>query len=320
MAKKSTEVRFSQNTIIVLAVIAVLAWGWNSGWFEGGAADVTGDMTAEAGEEAATGGTTLQVVPQIEKTKIYASTYDLADYEGEKQKNRVNGTADVIKSGNVLETITTTTSSGAASTVEVNGGDKITMLGDATGYYAAAVEDVTITQTLQPFEVFIKDANTPDTSILDDQRDTLSPQNITLDTNDVSKTHYIKVERPGDDTYYNLCGVAANFDDDQIDPRVKDDSGSYTDGEELGDDHDAIDNLGYDKYWDVDQPLMNFDEVEIPFVVGTADDVDPTGETLSFLVYDCEWNLQNGEIVYTNENAGDSDVGLANIELNITVN
>jgi len=311
MAKKP-EIRLSQNTALVIAAVAILAvFGFSQGWFDASDAEPVETVTPE--------GVPFSVVPAIEKTKIYVSAFDQADFDGETQKNRVAGSADLIKSGNVLETVNTSTSTGVSSTAEFNGADMVTVLADATNYYAHA-EAASITETLQPFEVQIKAAATPDTAILDDKRDELSaPYTITLATNDVSKTHYINVERPGDDAWYQLCGVAADYDDEMIDVRVNVD-GSFVEGNnDLDDAYDALDTAGADFVWDYDMPIMDFDEVEIPFVVGTAKDVNPSAMNLTVTVFDCEENLQNGEIVYTNEDSADADLGLSNIEQVIAI-
>lgn len=312
MAKKGPEIRMSQGAAVAVVAIVVLAIiGVNAGWFGAKEAPVVEPTETPTGVP-------LTVVPAIEKTKIYVSTFDMADYEGEGQKNRVAGTADLIKSGNVLETVNTSTSTGVASTAEFNGGDMVTVLGDATNYYAYS-EAANIEETLQPFEVGIKAAATPTVEILDDKKDNLTSMTITLDTNDVSKTHYVSVERPGDDTWYQLCGIGADYDDEQIDLRVKDKSGSFVEGEnDLDETYDYLDGVGVDFVWEFDEPIKNFDEEEIAFVVGTAKDVDPS-TTLLLYVFDCEHNLQNGEIVYSNEDSADADVGLANVMRNITI-
>lgn len=311
MPKKGPEIRISQTAgvVMVIAILALAAWAGGLFDKEEAPAPLVPEVTP---------GVPLTVVPAIEKTKVYVSTYDMADFEGEGQKNRVAGTVDLIKSGNVLETVNTTTSTGVASTAEFNGGDSVTALGDATNYYAHA-ETATVGETLQPFEIAIKAAATPTVEILDDKRDNLTAMSITLDTNDVSKTHYVSVERPGDDSWYQLCGVGADYDDDQIDVRVKDKTGSFVEGEnDLDEIYDFLDAAGVDFVWAYDEPIKNFDGVEIAFVVGTAKDVDASG-TLLFYVFDCEENLQNGVIVETNEDSADADVGLTNVMRNITI-
>ena len=302
---KQPEVRLSQGAVIgIVAIIALVAVGFNQGWFGGSDAPEEPETTPT--------GVPLTVVPAIEKTKIYVSAFDMADFEGEAQKNRVAGTADLIKSGNVLETMNTSGTTGAASTAEFNGADSVTVLADATNYYAHA-ETAAISETLQPFEVNIKAAATPDVYVEDDSGDAATT--ITLSTNDVSKTHTLVVERPGDDTYYQLCGVAADYDDEAIELRVKDLSGSFVEGSnDLDDVYDALDTAGADFVWEYDEAIMNFDVVEIDFVVGTAKDIDPSGINMTLTVFDCEENLQNGEIVYTSEDSADSDVGLTNVD------
>jgi hypothetical protein len=309
MARKS-EVRMGEGSLVLIVIAVIVAVvGSQAGWFSTADADPAPVTTPT--------GTPLSVVPAIEKTKIYVSGFDMADFDGEGQNNRVAGTADLIKSGTVLETVTTLTTTGAASTSEFNGGDKITALIDASGYYANAVS-ADITETLQPFEAYIKDAATPDVYIEDDSGDLLV--NITLDTNDVSKTHTLVIERPGDDTYYQLCGVAADYDDEKVEVRVKDLSGSYVEGEnDLDDKYDALDAEGFDFVWDYEQEIKNFDAIEIDFVVGTAKDVNPGELNITMTVFDCEWNLQSGELVYENEDASDNDVGITNINETINI-
>lgn len=317
---KQPEVRLSQTAVIaIIAILAVAMFGAFNGWFDK-AAPTTPTGNVVVGDDGKETIVPLSVVPAIEKTKIYVSGYDLADFEGENQKNLVAGTADVIKSGNVLETVTTSASTGVATTAEFNGGDKVIVLATASGYYAND-GTMTVDETLKPIEIAIADAATPDVYVNDDNGNELTSGNITLDTNDVSKTHTIVIERPGDDTFYQFCGIGADFDDDYLDVRVKVGT-SFTEGTsaDLDAAHDALDVAGIDKVWDINMPISNFDSIEIPFVIGTAKDVDPSAKVVSFHVYDCEKNLQSGKIVYTNEDAADADVGLANIVANITIN
>jgi hypothetical protein len=315
MAKtKDPEIRLSQGAFIaIIAVVALLLVGFNQGWFTGNA-----EVPEDSEETETETGVPMTIVPAIEKTKIYVSAYDNADYEDDSQKNRVAGESQIIKSGNVIETLNTSASTGVASTAEFNGGDEITFVADAPNYYAN-YKVAKITETLQPFEVMIQESAVPDVYTEDDSGDTVST--ITLDQNDVSKTHTLVIERPGDTTSYQLCGIAADFDDDQIEIRVKDKTGSFVEGDKnLDDKYDNLDTNGADMVWEYDEPIMDFDSVTIDFVVGTAKDVDPSATNLTLTVFDCENNLQNGKVVYTSEDSADADVGLANIEEVIAIN
>jgi hypothetical protein len=310
---KKPEVRMSEGTaaFLVIAVLAVVI-GSFTGWF--GIADNAAPTMPTDDEDKPVA---LQLVPAIEKTKVYASTFDAADFEGEQQQNRVAGTMTLIKSGVAIDTVTTLTTGAAASTAEFNGGDKIIALGDASGYYASATDAITVKETLQPFDVMIKAAGTPTVYIEDENGNTANT--TTLAANEVSKRFSLVVERPGDDTYYQMCGIAADYDDEVIEPRVKI-GGSYEVGmTNLDNEFDALDTLGYDAVWELDQPIKNFDELTIDFIVGTEKDVDPSAEALTFVVFDCEENLQNGKIVYTSEDSSDADVGLANIATAFTI-
>lgn len=316
MAKKP-EIRMSESTgaFLVILVIAVVVGAFTN-WYGFADGDQTPTVPTDGASDAPAA--PLQLIPAIEKTKVYVSTYDLADFEGEGQKNRVAGTAELIKSGVSIDEVTTLTTGAAASTAEFNGGDRVLALGTASGYYAMATERVEIDETLKPIEVFIQAAGTPTVSVEDDNGDAASA--ITLAANEVSKRHSILIERPGDDTAYQFCGVAADFDDEQVDPRLKV-SGSYEEGlMNLDDDFDYLDGQGFDAVWTYDQPIANFDEVQIDFLIGTENDVDPSGTNVTFSVFDCEDNLQSGEIVYTNEASDDSDLGLANINAVVTIN
>lgn len=312
---KKPEVRMSEGVaaFLVIAVIGVLVGAFTNWYGLGAAKEVPTTPTVTQTQT-----TPLQLIPAIEKTKVYVSTYDQADFDGEKQKNRVAGTGELIKSGVSIDTVTTVTTGAAASTAEFNGGDKVILMGTASGYYAHATAKTEISETLQPLEVFIKAAHAPSVSIQDSNGDTATA--ITLAANEVSKTHTLVIERPGDDTFYQFCGIAANYNDDQIEPRVKV-AGSYETGEKvLADDYDALDTLGYDVVWAFDNPIKNFDELNVDFLVGTGKDINPSGDVLSFVIFDCEENVQNGEIAYTSEDSADVDMGLANIVANITIN
>jgi hypothetical protein len=280
---KKPEVRMSEGTaaIMVLALVAVVI-GSFTGWY-GLADDAAAPAPAPAAPAVGGGAapaptpTPLQLIPAIEKTKLYLSTYDQADFDGEQQKNRVAGTAELIKSGVSIDTVTTATSGAAASTAEFNGGDMVLALGDATNYYASASAEAQVSETLQPFEVFIRAAGTPTVAIEDDNGDAATT--MILAANEISKAHTITIERPGDDTFYQLCGVAANYNDEVLDPKVKV-AGSYEDGLlNLDEDFDALDAAGYDAVWEIESVLSNFDEFEIDFLVGTEKDVDPSNST-----------------------------------------
>jgi hypothetical protein len=316
------ELRISQGAALaMIAIVALAVIGMNAGWFTTKATPtVPGTPTGAATD--ATGTPAFQVVPAIEKTKVYVSTIDQADFDGEQQKNRVVGTVQLIKSGNVLESVTTSASTGVASAAEFNGADVVTALGAATAYYPNALEDVKVTETLQPMEVFIKAAHEPTVSVLDDKQDELTPPyTISLSANDVSKTMYVKIERPGDDTWYQFCGIGLDFNDDVLDVQMKDTTGSYTTGiTNLFGTYDELDDLGVDNVWAFNSPIKNFDELANAFIVRTARDIDPSGAVIKGYVFDCASNLQNGKIVYTSENAADADVGLAHMQFNITVN
>jgi hypothetical protein len=312
MGNQKTELRLDKTMlgyILVAAVIVIV--GFNTGWF-GFAEDKETPAIVPEGE----GLVPQSIVPQIEKTSIYLSGFDFADFEGETQKNRVEVTYNLIKSGNVIETANTSTTTGAKSTAEFNGGDSFTVLMDSATVYAEVKEDVVLAETLQPVEIFVKAAATPSTSVLDDGKDVLAAS-ITLDTNDVSKVHYLRVERPGDDNHYQFCGVGVDFDDDQVDIRLDDGTGSYVEGiTDLADDFDALDTASVDAVWVYEgDEIKDFDTLDIAFVAGAAKDVNPGVQNITFTIFDCEKNLQNGEIVYTNEDAADSDIGITNIDL-----
>lgn len=308
---KGPEVRMSQGTIIaIIAIVGLLVWApWKDT-----ATTPTGNVVE--GQQPP-----LTVVPAIEKTKLYFSTYDAADFEGEKQLNRVAGSADLIKSGNVLEAVTTTTTSGAASASELNGGDVFSAIGDATNYYAGMVKNSKVTETNQPVQIMMRAAATPTVTLLDENKNTVSaPYEFNLSTNDVSKTYYVRVERPGDDTWYQMCLVASDYDDDEVQVQVKDKTGSFNKGSlEIQDVYDELHNSGMDAVWKYEQDVQNYDQYDIPFIVKTAKDVDPSATTALLQIVDCEYNLQAGDIVLSNEDASDADVGLANINVSISI-
>lgn len=314
---KQPEIRMSEGTGVFLVVLAiVVVVGSFTNWY--GFADSETSVPTTPTQDGADQQAPLQLIPAIEKTKVYVSTYDQADFDDEGKKNRVAGTAELIKSGVSIDEVTTLTTGAAASTAEFNGGDRVSALASAPGYYASATEQIEIDETLKPIEVFMQAAGTPTVGIENDQGDAAST--MTLAANEVSKRHAIVIERPGDDTQYNFCGIAANFDDEIVDPRLKV-AGSYEEGlMNLDEDYDALDAAGFDAVWAYDQPIADFDEVEIDFLIGTEKDVDPAGTNVTFSVFDCEQNIQSGEIVYTNEDTADADVGLANIAATITVN
>lgn len=316
MAKKP-EVRMSEGTatFLVIAVIAIVV-GSFTGWF--GFADTASQPQVPTADDDSTQAQPLQLIPAIEKTKVYVSTYDQADFDGEGQKNRVAGEVELIKSGVSLDTVTSLSTGAAPSTAEFNGGDKVIAIGNAAGYYAKATDKVEIDETLKPIEVFVRAASAPSVSIQDNNGNTVSA--ITLSANEVSKTHTFVIERPGDDTFYQMCGIAADFDDDVIEPRLKI-AGSYEQGKtNLDRDYDFLDSQGMDAVWEIERLIENFDELEVDFLIGTKKNVDPAGINATFHVFDCEENLQNGEIVYTAEDSADNDVGLANIPVVLTVN
>jgi hypothetical protein len=309
---KGPEVRMSQGTVFgIIAVIAVVYFLSTGGF--GAKTPVT---PSQPGDQPP-----LVIVPAIEKTKVYVSTFDAADFAVDKQKNRVAGTADLIKSGNVLETITTTTTSGAASASELNGGDVFSILGVASGYYAEATENVKVAETNQPVETFIKKAAAASVSLLDENKNTVTgPYEFNLSTNDVSKTYYVRVERPGDKSWYQLCLIASDYNDDLVQVQVKDTTGSYNKGIlDLVDQFDNLKNNGMDAVWKYDMPVKNYDQLDIPFIVKTAKDIDPSGTAVVMNVVDCEKNLQGGKIVYSDQDGADADVGLANINLSISI-
>jgi hypothetical protein len=315
MPKKETEIRMTQTTFLVLVgilVAAVLLWP------KGGVAPMA--------VAPPTGGAnvTPQVpvnAPLIEKTKVYLSLYDFADFADDGQKNLVVGTAKLIKSGNLLETVTTSASTGVASTAEFNGGDTFSVLADATSYYADSKEDIKVTETLLPVEVAIKASGAPTVTVEDKNGNTVT--HITLGMNDVSEVYNMIVKRPGDDTWFQFCGVAANYDDEQVEYQVKDLTGSFNKGTlDLVDKVDRLDTAGYEAYWDYNKPIKYYDEETVQFFVKAKKDVDPASGgafNTTLDVVDCEKNLQNGKIVYTPETAANGDVGLADILYNIEI-
>lgn len=314
---KGTEFRMtSGQALLAVAVVLLVIVGAFSGWFAPKAA-VPATTTPTAG-----GGTVpLQIVPAIEKTKIYVSTFKAGDWERDAQKNRIAGSFELIKSGNVLETTNTSATTGVSSVAELNGGDVVTVLGTAPSAYADVIEDKPIKETLQPFELFVKEAAAPGVFTWDDKKNDVTGDNWTLATNEVSKVHYIHLERPGDKKYYQFCGVAMAFDDNVLDIRVKDSTGSYVKGStDLTDTYDNLKTAGNNMVWKFDTTIKNFDELEIPFVVGTAKDADPAGQSFTYTVFDCEKNLQAGKIVYTSETSADADTGLANLNATISIN
>lgn len=329
---KNTEVRLSQSTVLaIIAIVAVGLIGWNAGWFEGDSmptptGNVVGDTpTMSDGNGGTVGqGTPLQLVPAIEKTKVYASTFDQADKLDDAQDNRVTGTMQLIKSGNAIETVSTTTSAGAASSSEFNGGDKLVALADATNYYAKGVEEFTITETLQPVEQYIWAAAAPTLTVLDEDRDELSaPYSLNLTTDEESQDRYIELERPGEDSRYQFCGVAVDYDDEQVQPFFENAAGNMVEGiKDLNDDYDYFDDRGYDEVWRYDAPIERYDDELIKFFIAAEEGVDPasTGAfNITFSVFDCEDNLQNGKVVYTPETFADGDVGLANLNFTIQI-
>jgi hypothetical protein len=313
---KNTEFRMtSGQALLAIGVVLVLIVGAFSGWFAPKSTTPTTPTTTTPGGVSVP----LSVVPAIEKTKVYLSTFSQGDFDRDAQKNRVAGYATLIKSGTSIETDNTSASTAVASTAEFNGGDVVTVLAGGSGYYTNAVEAVPVTETLQPFEVMIKAANAPTISLLDDRLDEYDG-NLTLDTNDVSKVQTIRVERPGDKNWYQLCGIAAEFDDNILDVRFKVGDSFVKGTTDLTEKYDNLKTAGADMVWVFDTPIKNFDSKDIPFVVGTAKDEDPSAEPLTITVFDCEKNLQSGKIVYTSETAADADVGLANTDVAMLIN
>ena len=312
---KQPEVRLTSTAAGVFVVIVLLVIvGAFSGWFAPKAAAPTTAPTTPSGQP-------LSVVPAIEKTKIYVSTFDAGDWEREAQKNRVAGTFELIKSGNVLETTNTSATTGVSSVAELNGGDVVTVLGDTPTGYADVIENKAISETLQPFELYVRAAAAPTVQTWDDKKNDVTGDNWTLATNEVSKVHYIHIERPGDKNYYQFCGIAMVFDDNILDVRVKDSSGSFVKGlTDLTDTYDNLKTAGATMVWKFDTTVKNFDELDVPFVVGTAKDADPASSSFTYIVFDCEKNLQAGKIVYTSEDSADADTGLANLNATISIN
>jgi hypothetical protein len=312
---KTQEFRMtSVQALLAMGVVLVLIVGAFSGWFAPKTPITPTPTTPTAG-----GAVPLSVVPAIEKTKVYLSTFSQGDFDRDAQKNRVAGYATLIKSGTSIETDNTSASTAVASTAEFNGGDVVTVLAGGSGYYANSVEDVAITQTLQPFEVMIKAAYAPTISLLDDKLDEYDG-NLTLATNDVSKVQTIRVERPGDKNWYQLCGIAAEFDDNILDVRFKIGESFVKGTTDLTEKYDNLKTAGADMVWALDAPVQNFDTKDIQFVVGTAKDENPSAEPLTITVFDCEKNLQSGKIVYTSETSADADVGLANTDVAMLIN
>lgn len=309
------EVRMSEGTaaFLVLAVIAVLVGAFTN-WYGFGPETVSPDVPQVNDGQVIP----LQLIPAIEKTKLYVSTFDQADFTDEAQNNRVNGTMALIKSGVNIDTVTTVTTGAAASTSEFNGGDKVIGLGDASSYYAKATGSNSISETLQPISVFIKAAAAADVYVEDEKQDTITTLNISA--NEVTKVHSIVIERPGDDAYYQFCGIALDYNDEEIVPQIKQ-AGSFVDGLKVLEPlYDVQDAAGNEAVWAFDQTIRNFDTIKVDLIVGTKKDVTPSSQNLTITVFDCEENLQSGEVVYTSEDSADSDVGLANIESIVAVN
>jgi len=319
--KKQPEVRLSQNTliaIIAIVFVAAVLFFPREGLTGFTVAPTDGTGAGEQPVEPAEPTTTM---PLIEKTKVYLSNYDLADFQDDNQKNLVAGTAQIIKSGNLLETVTTSASTGTSSTAEFNGGDVISVLSNASGYYRNSVKNVVIDETLKPIEVPIAAAATPTVSVEDKNGNTVTA--IAMSTNDLTEIHHLIVKRPGDDSWFQLCGLGADYDDEQVEYQFKDLSGSFNNGElDLTDLVDRLDTAGLEAWWDYDSPVRYYDELDIEFFIKADKDVDPGSSgafNTTIYVVDCEENLQNGQIVYTPETAADGDVGLADITYNVEI-
>ena len=311
------EVRMSEGTAAFLVVLVVAALvGAFTNWYGFGAkttSPTTGNVVDNNQKS-----TPLQLIPAIEKTKVYVSTFDQADFTVDGQNNRVAGTMDLIKSGVDIDTVTTLTTGAAASTSEFNGGDQLLGLGAASGYYANPTELQTIGQTLQPVSVYIKKQGAPAVYLEDDKQATITTLN--LSTNEVSKTMTIVIERPGDRKFYQFCGIAALYNDKALVPKLKQ-AGSFVDGTKVFDPlYNVQDAAGYTAVWAFDQPIKNFDSIKIDYIVGTKKDVVIGAQNITFQVFDCESNLQNGKVVYTSEDSANVDVGMPNIDVVQLVN
>lgn len=311
MASKN-QVRMDQWAFIALIAIFVGAVLF---WPKGGVAPQAVAPPGGEGTPTTPTGAAVQV-PLIEKTKIYLSTYDEADMADDGQKNLVAGTTQLIKSGNLLETVNTNANTGSPSTAEFNGGDKLDVLADAAGYYSNAVEGIVIDETLKPVDVAIKAAAAPTVEVQDKFGNAVA--SIALGVNDLSEVYKLIVKRPGDDSWFQMCGVAIDYDDEQVEFQVKDLSGSFNKGElDLTDVVDRLDVAGYEAFWEYDKPVKYYDEEEIEFFVKAKKDVDPGAGgafNTTLTVVDCETNLQNGKLVYSAETSADADVGLADID------
>ena len=312
MAKSNEkEWRLSQGmgVFLVIAVLVAII-GVSSGWFA--PTTPTGQVTAPPTDRAP-----LQLIPAIEKTNVYLSIYDQQEFDRNGQKDWQEGTASIIKSGVLIDPVTTLTTNAAESNVLLNGGDKIRVLANAAGFYAKGTGEIEIKETLQPIEVFLDNQGTPDVYLVDHNNNEVST--MTLMMNEVSRQHSIVVERPGDRSVYQFCGVAAQFDSNEVEPRLKV-GGSYVAGEtSLENKFGYFDELGYDAVWTFDQTIKNFDELRVDFLVGTKSNrVPTTGSELVLTVFDCEEVFRGGEIVKSHELSSTQYAGLTPIDLTIT--
>jgi len=340
MPGKQPEVRLTQNTIIVLALLAVLVFGFfRIGGVGGllsllpGAADEGTPDNGAPDNGAPTPPPVIPDAPAIEKTKLYLSTIDFAEDEDGVDK-LIAGTAKIVKAGNLIETVTTTTSAGAASTAEFNGGDAVEILGDASGYYADTTGPVVVTETLQPFQAVIKEGGNVTLSLIDDtltevaqgalDTSALLNVSISLDTGEQSDVYTMKMERPGvnsatgGDRFYRFCALAMDYDDDEVQWHVRGSEGTFSAGiTDLVDDMDRLDTAGYEAYWDYGlTEIRGFNDLKIDmFVKAKKTTINPAAGVNTITILDCEKNLQSGTVVDTAEDASDSDVGQADMHL-----
>lgn len=320
------EVRFGATGFLVAIVVLFLG----AMYFVGGGHNPFAKETAPAptnpanGLDAAAGtvnGVPLSLVPQIEKTHIYGSTYDAADLADEGKETLVVGTVKVVKGKDVIETITTSASGGVASSGEYNGGDAMQLFGDASGYYAGYVDNLVIDSTNKPAKVEIRDSGLPTINMYTLKSNT-NTTTVTLGTGQTSEKYYVELDSPGADTYFQLCKFAVNQMENESYVYFADATGAFDKGSADMDnsDVDRLQSAGLDRWWADEKVIRDFEQYDKNLIFKASDDtVNPGAATTTIYAIDCEWNLQNGVPVYSSETSANADVGEADLTLAITI-
>ena len=312
MAQKN-QIRMNETTFAVMAVLVIAALiGAFTGWF--GMTDTpTGAVTAPTEPQQP-----LQLIPAIEKTNVYLSAFNLEEYERRGQKNWVEGEVMIIKDGIAIgDAIPTSEDNAVKSTQEFNGGDVISIMGNAPGFYAGVTEDVTIDRTLQPIEVFLLPAEPVEVFFEDNRFDPVV--DMTIAPEEVSRLHSLVLERPGNRNAYQFCGIAAKYDDSNLELRLGTNGQLAAGITNLEDKYDYYDNEGFDAVWEFDRVIKNFEELKVNFAVEAKSSAPEDTYTIEFEVFDCEYNFQQGKFVYTSEDRNEQPVGLDAIPLTFDV-